>query len=117
MEKLEDFAKDLDQALEKSFPSKGGPHLYSAVHVLLLRWVDDDLQVQTEISKLQSVLANQFLFQVEQWQIPSTSPTRALQTKLYDFQEAYQDENELLIVYYGGHGDADPRRGRSIWRA
>ena len=115
MEKLEIFAKDLDQALKNSFPCTAT--LYTAVHVLLLRWLDDDLEVQTEISKLQSVFANDFFFQVEQWQIPSMNPTRALQTKLYSFQEAHQDEKELLIVYYGGHGDADTRRGRSIWRA
>ncbi|KAL8885212.1 MAG: hypothetical protein Q9215_006898 [Flavoplaca cf. flavocitrina] len=43
--------------------------------------------------------------------------TRALQTKLYDFQNTHQSEDELLIVYYGGHADADRRRGRSIWAA
>ena len=45
------------------------------------------------------------------------NPTRALQDKLYAFQNAYKDENQLLIAYYAGHGEADFRRGRSIWRA
>jgi len=103
--------------LKKSFPLNEEPNPYTAVHVLLLRWLDDDLQVQIEISELNSVFAEQFSFQVEQWQIPSVSPTRALQTKLYDFQDARQSEKELLIVYYGGHSEADTRRGRSIWRA
>ena len=91
--------------------------MYTSVHVLLLRWIDDDLHIQMEITKLETVFANHFHFQVEQWQIPSVNPTRALQTKLYSFQDAHQSEEELLIVYYGGHSEADSRRGRSIWRA
>lgn len=79
--------------------------------------MDDDLQVQPEVTKLKDVFAEQFSFQVEEWQIPSIDPTRTLQTKLYNFQNAHQSEKELLIVYYGGHSEADPRRGRSLWRA
>ncbi|KAL8748207.1 MAG: hypothetical protein Q9190_000026 [Brigantiaea leucoxantha] len=114
VESLEIFAADLDAALKSSFPLPQYP--YSAVYVLLLRWADDDLGVQTEMSRLGALLEHKFRFDVEEWYIPSTSSTRALQTKLYNFQNAHQVENELLIVYYGGHGEAD-RRGRSIWRA
>lgn len=77
----------------------------------------DDLDTQREITKLASAFACQFTFNVEQWQIPSLNATRALQAKLYDFQNTHQSEDELLIVYYGGHSEADVRRGRSIWRA
>lgn len=115
MEKLEIFAEDLNQALKTSFPS--GPDPYTAVHVLLLRWTEDDLGVQVEISALCRVFEIRFHFDVEEWQIPSLNPTRALQKKLYGFQDAHQSETELLIVYYGGHAKADPRRGRSIWQA
>ena len=117
VEKLETFASELDTALKTSFPSKSQPHMYTGVHVLLLRWLEDDLQIHREITMLESVFANQFHFRVEQWQIPSSNPTRALQTKLYSFREAHQNEEELLVVYYGGHSEADSRRGRSIWRA
>ena len=115
MENLEIFAEDLNQALKTSFPS--GPNYYTAVHVLLLRWADDDLGVQSEISALHNVFQTQFHFEVEEWQIPSLNPTRALQKKLYDFQNDHQSETELLIVYYGGHAKSDSRRGRSIWQA
>lgn len=87
------------------------------MHVLLLRWTEDDLNVQDELTRLRNVFEGQFRFATEQWDIPSQNPTRALQGKLYDFQDAHQSEDELLIVYYGGHGDADRRRGRSIWAA
>lgn len=85
--------------------------------LLLLRWSEDDLDVQDELTRLKNLFQSQFRFAAEQWDIPSHNPTRALQTKLYDFQNAHQTENELLIVYYGGHGGADRRRGRSIWAA
>ena len=87
------------------------------MHVLLLRWAEDDLNIHYELTRLKNVFEQQFRFATEQWDIPSQNPTRALQTKLYDFQNAHQGENELLIVYYGGHGDPDRRRGRSIWAA
>jgi len=86
------------------------------VTVLLLRWTDDDLDIQTELDRLREVFEFQFRFATEQWNIPSNNSTRALQAKLYDFQEAHQSESELLIVYYGGHGEAS-RRGKSVWAA
>ena len=115
VEKLELFAEDLNQALKTSFPS--GPNPYTAVHVLLLRWTEDDLGVEVEISALRKTFETGFHFDVEEWQIPSLNSTRALQKKLYNFQEVHQSETELLLVYYGGHAKADSRRGRSIWQA
>ncbi|KAL9038919.1 MAG: hypothetical protein Q9180_002841, partial [Flavoplaca navasiana] len=113
--KIEEFSQDLQKAIANSFPRPNTS--YHSVHVLLLRWAEDDLNVQVELTVLKSVLENQYRFTTEQWDIPSSSPTRALQTKLYEFQNCHQSEDELLIVYYGGHGDADRRRGRSIWAA
>ncbi|KAL8789317.1 MAG: hypothetical protein Q9213_001240 [Squamulea squamosa] len=112
---LEIFSQDLQKAIANSFPRP--KTLYTSVHVLLLRWAEDDLNVQQELSTLKGVFENQYNFATEQWDIPSQNPTRALQAKLYDFQICHQSEDELLIVYYGGHGDADRRRGRSIWAA
>ncbi|KAL8858201.1 MAG: hypothetical protein Q9178_005213 [Gyalolechia marmorata] len=112
---LEVFSQDLQKAIANSFPRPRT--LYTSVHVLLLRWVEDDLNVQEELTTLKAVFDNQYGFATEQWNIPSQNSTRALQSKLYDFQNCHQSEDELLIVYYGGHGDADRRRGRSIWAA
>lgn len=58
---LETFANDLNRALKNSSPRK---HPYSAVHVLLLRWVDDDLNVQSELASLGAVFRHQFNFVV-----------------------------------------------------
>lgn len=93
------FSEDLQTAIQTSFPRPAHP--YTAVTVLLLRWTDDDLNVQVELDKLRYVFDFRFKFATEQWNIPSKDPTRALQRKLFGFQEAHQSESELLIVYYG----------------
>lgn len=93
------FSEDLQKAIQTSFPRPAHP--YTAVTVLLLRWTDDDLNVQVEIDRLKNVFDLQFKFTTEQWNIPSKNSTRALQGKLFGFQEAHQSESELLIVYYG----------------
>ena len=74
------------------------------------------MEVQREITLLSMTLRDCLNFEVEEWHIPSHGSTRALQAKLYNFQDLHQSEDDLLIVYYGGHSDYD-RRGRSIWRA
>lgn len=75
--------------------------------------------MQAELTTLKHIFEKQYRFTTEQWDIPgrdSTKATRALQKKLFNFQDSHQCEDELLIVYYGGHGEPD-RRGRSIWAA
>ncbi|KAL2036725.1 hypothetical protein N7G274_010520 [Stereocaulon virgatum] len=109
------FARDLHQSLEGAFPPKSCP--YTSVYVLLLQWEADDIGVKEEISQLRRVFRNQFNFDVENWYIPSSNSFHSLQDKIYQFQKAHQSRLELLIVYYGGHAEADTSRGRSIWHA
>ena len=113
---LEVFTQDLNKALNGAFPQRASTHPYTGVYALLLRWEDDDMDVQREITMLSLVLKDYLNFEVEEWCIPSKSSTRALQATLYNFQDLHQREDDLLILYYGGHSDYD-RRGRSIWRA
>ena len=112
---LKVFTNDLKNGLEGAFPVKLCP--YTSVHVLLLRWVEDDLRVQTEISKLKRVFQHQFNFEVEECHIPSLDSYHSLQETIFNFQKAHQSEYELLIVYYGGHAERDPGPQRSIWHA
>ena len=115
VDKLDTFVQDLARSLTCSFPAKAYP--YSAVHVLLLRWVDDDLGVKSELAKLRKTFESQFNFEVEEWYIPSSNPYGFLEEKIFHFKKDHLNESELLIIYYGGHGGKDPRRGRSIWYA
>ena len=115
VERLQEFTNDLHQALQGSSPPRTCP--YTAVHVLLLRWDEDDLGVHREISRLRSVFRDQFRFEVEEWNIPTLDPYHSLQDKIFHLQKSHQTPSDLLIVYYGGHSDPDTRRGRSIWHA
>lgn len=112
-EKLEAFTSNLHNAIERAYPLYQYP--YTAVHVLLLRWAEDDTQSESDL--LRKVFDLQFRFQTEAWQIPSQNATRALQKKIYDFQEAHQSNTELLILYYGGRTKTDVEHGRCIWQA
>ena len=115
IEKLKTFVDDLDRSLTHSFPAESCP--YPAVYVVLIRWVEDDLGVHSEITRLRRIFEGQYNFDVEEWYIPASNPYGFLEAKMFHFKTAHVDENDLLIVYYGGHAVQDLRRGRSIWYA
>lgn len=112
---LKTFVHDLAGSLTYSFPAKDDP--YHAVYVVLLRWFEDNLGVQSEITKLRRVLESQFNFEVEEWYIPTLNPYEFLEDKIFHLKKAHQNKAELLIFYYGGHAGKDLKRGRSIWYA
>lgn len=113
--KLETFVHDLAGSLTYSFPAKDCS--YPAVYVVLVRWVEDDLGVQSEITKLRCIFECQFNFEVEEWYIPTSEPYEFLEHKMFHFKKAHQSKNEILVFYYGGHAGKDLKRGRSIWYA
>ena len=93
IDSIETFTKDLQQAMKGSFPRESDPYPYTSVTVLMLQWEEDDLDVKDEINHLDAVFRRRFGFDTEVWCIPSSpNPTRALQSRLYAFQEAHQDE-------------------------
>lgn len=79
-------------------------HPYRAVYVLLASWQDDDLGVWTEIDKLEVLFSEAYGYQVEQILIPSHNPDDVFGHNFQDFIQKYQHHQNLLIVYYGGHG-------------
>ena len=89
------------------------PRLYANVHVLLLQWEEDDLNVRSERERLQTVFAA-YGFKTETWLIPSDKSYRRLTVKLSEFVDKYEDEKGLMIVYYGGHATINSHR-QSTW--
>lgn len=89
---------------------------YLQVRCLLLDWEDDDLGCRREINELEQVFRDRFDYSVENWRIPSQNPKSQLLSKLQDFVAKGPTENELLIVYYGGHGGST-RDGELRWVA
>ncbi|KAI9785422.1 MAG: hypothetical protein M1816_000437 [Peltula sp. TS41687] len=108
-----DFFETVTEAIKGAYP-KAGKSRYSAVHVLLLSWKDDDLGVRLEVQRLEHVLWKGYGFSTEHWEIPSKASHIELGRRLLEFLSTYNNEDNLLIVYYGGHGYLNSNR-QSIW--
>ena len=108
------FANDLTIACASVFPPN--PIQYRKVHALLLNWAADDLGTEVELQDLGTQLRSQFNFTTEFWKIPSQDSENELEKKLSRVKGEMEGQGNLLIVYYGGHGQRDIWN-RSIWAA
>lgn len=118
LDSFEEFFQHLNLAANAALPIS--PPRYSSVHVLLLRWEDDDLGTEREVADLEKVFRDSYHYYTERYEIPTDDPTTQLEYKLNDFRRAYDDGNSLLVLYYGGHGALERRYNgpsRSIWAA
>ena len=97
---LEKFGHLLEGAANAAFPRRLSR--YREVHVLLLSWEDDNLGVVTEVSELRDVFRQVYRYNVEQWRIPSDHSYKALRKQITRFLDEFEDQNNLLIIYYGG---------------
>jgi hypothetical protein len=82
--------------------------------VLLLRWEEDELNVQWELEELQDVFTKTYGFSTEAYLIPTENSHRKLMRKAVSFVEEHESDETLLIVYYGGHGVINKAR-QSTW--
>ncbi|KAI1087994.1 hypothetical protein F5B19DRAFT_473283 [Rostrohypoxylon terebratum] len=84
---------------------------YSDITVLLLIWEEDDIGVIGEVNELANLFIGKFGYNVHVYRIPSEKSLHSLSRFIMDSVERC-GEDQLLIVYYGGHGernDPDPR--------
>ena len=117
-ESFEEFLEHLNRAAKTVLPTTS--KRYHDVVVLLLRWQDDDLGTESEIQDLECLFRDTYHYKTERYLIPSSDSATQLEYKLNDFRRANDNESNLLILYYGGHGSLDinkPRPSRSIWQA
>ena len=84
---------------------------YAAVNILLISWKDDDTNSATEIKQLQTLFQESFNYTVCLYQFPSIDSQASLNFQIASFLLASGGPNNLLIIYYGGHGG--PRTGQS----
>ena len=109
IDSFQDFINDVNCALVGALSRSGS--VYPKVSVLFLRWEDDvfiepgvNNGVQGEIDDLERVFMRDYGFKTEMYLIPSQNSQRCLQKKIYLLQEEHDSRDELLVVYYGGHG-------------
>ena len=109
------FDSELQVAWQEKMSS--GPfkvQKYGKVAVLLLSWdpTHDDLKgVQDEVEDLKQTFERKFGYEVTSMRIPSVEPGDVqldLVTELSPWLRANKSPDNLLIIYYAGHGRAGP---------
>lgn len=111
---LEQFTDDLTQSLKRTFPTD--PRSYDNVYVLLIRWAEDDLGTEKEINDLDRVFCDAYNYTTECEVIPSNNSHNTLEFMITRFRHRHDSPNNLLIVYYGGHGVKESDN-KSTWAA
>ncbi|KAF2257627.1 hypothetical protein CC78DRAFT_206179 [Lojkania enalia] len=83
---------------------RDGKTEYDAVGVLLLTWVDDDMNCkEREVNDLEKVFSSRFNYHTEQYEIPSKDSRDLLLSRMKAFLRCYDSPNKMSIIYYGGH--------------
>lgn len=92
---------------------------YAAVNVLLISWKDDDTDSKTEIGQLGRLFKEYFNYTTCSYLIPSSKSQSSLNLQLASFLDAFGGPDNLLVVYYGGHGGPKVVKGKSpfTWAA
>ncbi|CAF3631085.1 unnamed protein product, partial [Fusarium graminearum] len=76
-------------------------------------WDEDELQVEGELNELRRVF-NLYGFTTTKFRIPTSNSHRKLNQKVLSFVEEHENEDALLVIYYGGHGIINKAR-QSTW--
>lgn len=94
---------------------------YKSVSVLVIYWQDSDTPgFKEEAYRIGELFSNDFNYDVEYFAIPLENSHRRLDTKINSFLEDHGDPDRLMIIHYGGHGDADDVGGQeklAVWAA
>ncbi|KAH7310070.1 hypothetical protein BKA65DRAFT_543427 [Rhexocercosporidium sp. MPI-PUGE-AT-0058] len=112
MKDIGEFAEALEISANRALPNRGLTR-YKDVEVLLLRWEEDELEVEWELNDLAKVFGD-YGFTTETWLIPTKSPLRKMMAKALEFIDDHESADTLLIVYYGGHAKINEAR-QSTW--
>jgi hypothetical protein len=108
-----DLFADSSKAAASIFPNRGRCR-YNDVQVLLLRWEHDEMGVEYELDDLAVTFKNAYGFNTETWLIPTTQPHLALMGKAFKMVQDFGQKDNLLIVYYAGHGGMNSSR-QPLW--
>ncbi|KAF2685826.1 hypothetical protein K458DRAFT_387779 [Lentithecium fluviatile CBS 122367] len=93
-----------DEAIVRNMDLPDG---YVKVAVLIIKWDDelDELKTRGEAEELRDIFANRFRFETETVELNvSSKPQHQINRHLSAFIEKHDGPNNLLIVYYTGHG-------------
>ncbi|KAI1503801.1 hypothetical protein F5X99DRAFT_406800 [Biscogniauxia marginata] len=77
---------------------------YSSVHVLLLSWQVGDAAFAEDANEVAAVFQDSFNYSVLPYKIPTENSQIRLNLHVAHFVERFGGEDNLIVVYYGGHG-------------
>lgn len=83
------------------------PSAYSKVEVLLLSWLEPDIETQDEVQRLKAVFEDGFGYHATLEYLDANSQGSLqvdLNVTVASFVKAHNGVNTLLVVYYAGHG-------------
>ncbi|KAF8533785.1 hypothetical protein BDD12DRAFT_809888 [Trichophaea hybrida] len=106
----------LQHELIGAFP---GRSKYDRASVLTLYWEEDDFEppCKMEVGIVNELFRNDFHYETETFVIPSENSYNMLELALVDFKCRNDGLNNLLIVYYCGHGDESIDLQKAVWSA
>jgi hypothetical protein len=81
----------------------------------LIRWQEDGLQVKSEVDRLFHVFEKLYGFNTQIWLIPPRASQIQLTSMTCSFLQEFDAEDNLFIVYYGGHGTINQSRQNQWW--
>ena len=113
----EDLAlvEELNASFKDGFPYSKG---YETVLVLLICWEDGEPGITEETQQLLSFFNEIWGFSVTTVLIPSERSQASLQNTLSNLIiTCSKSKGCLLLLHYGGYGDANPEELKAIWAA
>ena len=94
---------------------------YKSVSVLAIYWEDGDVPgFEEEARQITHFFKESFHYGVEVFAIPSVNCHRKLDIRINAFLDDHGHRDHLIIIHYGGHGDADDDAAQeqlSVWAA
>jgi hypothetical protein len=117
LETISEFVTAVAEGLSRvAFPRS--QQQYSKVHVLLISWVEDDLGTAEDLLHLKQIFEDTYNFSTNHFKVPSEDPEFFLDEIIASTKAAHgRNDDGLLIIYYGGHGEIDKSTQHSIWKA
>ncbi|KAK2609209.1 hypothetical protein QQS21_002291 [Conoideocrella luteorostrata] len=114
---LPEWLKELEVAVKAAWHKR--VVRYPLTAVLLLSWKDTDMRfARKEIKRLQSVLEDGYGCEVKEWKIPGRDADLETLDKVRGFLDQYGQSDNLVIVYYAGHGRPGANPGSPpLWYA
>ena len=105
LDQFQDFADAVYKSLEELIVNRRFGRCYKSVHVLFLAWKNPPVP---EIEELAQVFKTRLRFTTERYDMRNDIPTGELEELLLMTLEAavrsHAGADELLIIYYAGHG-------------